>query len=104
MTTAGALAVPIHFERSWEDDIKPLMHKLNGILFTGGGLDLYFEETQTFNPYYVIAAKIIDYAKEINLNGTHFPLWFTCQGAELITIYAANDPAALGKSRGQDYM
>lgn len=55
------------------------------VLFPGGGT--WFNQT---NGYAVAGAHIYDIAKEINDNGTHFPLFGTCLGFELF-VFLSNE-------------
>lgn len=56
-----------------EQEIDDKLARVNGVLFPGGGGD------------YISSAKYIQKrVKEINNNGTFFPLWGTCLGHETI--------------------
>ena len=91
--SAGAIAVPIYYNHTREG-IKNLMHKINGVLFTGGGQDFfdngtihypdysgssYFfdPETGNYTDYFRVSGYIYDEAIEMNENGIHFPIWGT---------------------------
>jgi len=83
--SAGGRVVPIHFTHTFErlDDI---MSNINGILFTGGDLDLIDPQTGEYSQYTKLASHIYQKAKEINDNGVVFPLWGTCQGHQLMML------------------
>jgi len=51
---------------------------LNGILFTGGGLD--FEKGDYLSDFTLKAKIIFDEAKRLTDSGDYFPIWGTCQG------------------------
>ena len=88
-------AVPIYFDMPPED-LDALLEKLDGVHFTGGGLDLYNFTSETWHPYYVTAKRIFSYATS-NLafaNGTvhrQFLLTGICQGFEVLSILASGD-------------
>lgn len=77
--SAGARVVPVFVNR---DDAyyTRLFNSVNGILFPGGSVDL---ETSGYGR----AGKVLyDLAVKANDNKTHFPLWGTCLGFELLTV------------------
>ncbi|EDV95716.1 gamma-glutamyl hydrolase [Drosophila grimshawi] len=81
---AGGRVVPIWIgrNRSYYEDV---IHKINGILLPGGGT--WFNET---NGYGDAGEHLIEIAKEVNDNGTFFPVWGTCLGMELLVLKMAN--------------
>jgi gamma-glutamyl hydrolase len=97
----GARVVPL-FYNSTEDMLDEVLPKINGVLFTGGGLDLYDNKTGEFTTYTKTSQYIWNYAKDRNDNGEHFPLLGICQGFELFHILAANDYKVLGWSDSED--
>ena len=54
--------------------------KLNGVLFPGGDGD-----------YLEYGRQIFEVIKEINDNGTYYPIWGTCMGYENIASYVSAD-------------
>lgn len=68
LESAGARIIPMIRSESREVTLDKLS-KVNGILFPGGTGD-YIEYGQF----------IFDTVKQINDNGTYFPLWGTCLG------------------------
>ena len=91
---AGAVAVPIYYNHTYED-LKALLHKLNGVLFTGGavgffnsdadgGVNFFDPITQSYSDLGRTANYIYQEAIKMNENGIHFPLWGTCMGHQLI--------------------
>lgn len=73
-----------------------LLEHIDGVHFTGGGLDLYDFFTGEYHPYYITAKRIFNYAtsnKALN-NGTEhreFLVTGFCQGFELLGMLASND-------------
>lgn len=59
---AGSRTITIPYDIAEEDLIK-LLSQINGVLFTGGGLDLIDPKTGKQHPYYVTAKKIYTYSK-----------------------------------------
>jgi len=51
-----------------------LLKSINGVLFTGGGVD-FGDNAFTNNANYILKKAI-----EFNENGDHFPIWGTCMG------------------------
>lgn len=79
MRSAGLNAVYIPYNVT-DDDLYPLLDSVNGVFFTGGGLDLYNYSTGTPHPYTVTAQKILSYSKLHFDQGDYFPLLGVCQG------------------------
>jgi gamma-glutamyl hydrolase len=79
MESAGARVVPIIVNDTIEANLEKI-EKLNGVLFPGGGGDYEFLGRQIYNRI-----------KEINDNGTYYPLWGTCLGHEMLSIYASDE-------------
>lgn len=63
---------------------------MNGVLFTGGGLNLWFNQT-----YVQTAQYIFNRVKAFNDAGVFLPLHGTCMGMQLLSILAAGDEAVL---------
>ena len=91
--SVGAIAMPIYYNHTYEE-IQNLLQKINGVLFTGGGLDFFDSDTEDdsdyirsskfFDPYtgnYTDYTRVSSYiyqqAIEMNENGIHFPIWGT---------------------------
>ncbi|EDQ86726.1 uncharacterized protein MONBRDRAFT_28072 [Monosiga brevicollis MX1] len=73
--------------------LETIMGSVNGVLFTGGELGLQMNST-----YYQTANKILQQVKAKNDAGTHFPLWGTCMGFQLLHILVANNESALSRN------
>lgn len=79
---AGARAVPV-FTNEPEDYYVNLFNAVNGILFPGGEADL------VSSGYSRAGSILYKLALQANHNNTHFPLWGTCLGFELLTTLTA---------------
>ncbi|KAH8302524.1 hypothetical protein KR044_007946, partial [Drosophila immigrans] len=81
---AGGRVVPIWIGRN-QSYYEKLLRNLNGVLLPGGAT--FFNET---NGYGDAGEHLIRIAKQINDNGTFFPVWGTCLGMELMVLKVAN--------------
>jgi len=54
-------AMPIHYDTP-EDALYGILDKIDGVHFTGGGLNLYNFTTKQWHPYYQTAQRIFKYA------------------------------------------
>ena len=88
----GSRVVPVMYNHPM-DEIKDKLSKVNGLLLTGGGTTL--SKDGRFTEFTTTVCNIIDYIKELNDQGTHYPIWATCQGFELLNLCASNDPNIL---------
>lgn len=86
----GGLVIPIHFTYDYLR-IEELMGQVNGILFPGGDLNLTDPKTGEYSRFAKVADFIYQKAIEINKRGTHFPLWGTCQGHQLMMMLESGD-------------
>lgn len=82
---AGGRVIPLRFDLT-KNQIDEVFSKLNGVLFTGGGLDL------TLNSKYVETASRF---LELAIAAGDFPLWGTCQGFQLLNILVAGTQSVL---------
>jgi gamma-glutamyl hydrolase len=94
---AGAKVVPIIHDTS-EENLIELLGKINGVLFTGGSLDLVDPQTEEYHPYTKTADRIFEYAKERLEEGDYFPLVGICQGFQLLNILQSEDKFVLKRS------
>jgi len=85
----GSPSIPIPYNAS-DALLNKLLPKLNGVLLTGGGLDLINRGNGDLHAYYKTAKKIYQYALSPAMNGT-FPVLGICQGFELLAYLAAGD-------------
>jgi len=87
LKASGAQIVPIKYDAP-AAEIRKLQKQLNGILFTGGGLDLFL------NSSYMKTSKLIFDLATSNADD-YFPLWGTCMGFQNLHILAAWDEKVL---------
>merc|ERR1712232_842206 len=71
LESAGAQVVPVPYNAD-QTVLQKLFNSLNGILFTGGGLDLEPNTT-----YYQTANFFFQSAAQANANGDYWPIWGT---------------------------
>ena len=81
----GGRVVPIRYDTPY-DELKELMSKINGVLFTGGGLELALNST-----YVQTAMNIFKLSQTFD----YFPVWGTCQGIQVLSILAADNASVL---------
>ena len=81
----GARVVPLRVDHDWSE-LEYLVRNLNGVLFTGGGAQVYDQDVEPFEltAYGKTGCFIYDLIKKINDEGTYYPLWGTCLGFELL--------------------
>jgi hypothetical protein len=92
-------AMPIHYDTPAEV-LEGILDKIDGVHFTGGGLDLYNFTSQVWHPYYLTAKRIFQYATRPS--GRKFLLTGICQGFEVLTTLAAEDDADLLRKLTRD--
>uniref|UniRef100_UPI00398EFA7F gamma-glutamyl hydrolase isoform X2 n=1 Tax=Pristiophorus japonicus TaxID=55135 RepID=UPI00398EFA7F len=82
LESAGCRVVPIRLNLTHEE-YERIFHSINGILFPGGAGNL---KTSAFakaaKTFYELALKAFD-------AGDHFPIWGTCLGLQLLTMFTA---------------
>lgn len=78
MELSGCRAVPIYYDMP-EEELLTLLTNINGVLFTGGGLDLINETTGVQHQYYKTARVIFKYAlAQKDDHNITFPLLGIC--------------------------
>ena len=83
------MAIPFDISN---DDLLNLLPQINGILFTGGALDLINPETNDPHPYYLTAKKIVMYSKYMkDVRNEDFPILGICQGIEVLGVLYGDD-------------
>ena len=97
LTMAGAKVVPIVHNIS-DSELYKLLDKVNGVLFTGGGLTLVDPKTKEYHPYTKTSDKILNYAINRTDSGDYFPLIGICQGFQLLNILKSDDKLVLKDS------
>uniref|UniRef100_A0A7S4Q0G6 folate gamma-glutamyl hydrolase n=1 Tax=Alexandrium monilatum TaxID=311494 RepID=A0A7S4Q0G6_9DINO len=93
--SAGGRVVPLLYDLPGAD-LDALFDSLNGVLLTGGGLDI----TDPASPYVRVASRLLDRALEAHAAGVHVPVWGTCQGFELLGVLVSQESSVL--ERGFD--
>eukprot|EP01147_Barroeca_monosierra_P010085 gene10086-2253_t len=82
LESAGARVVPVHCEAP-EENLRRQAELLNGFLLPGGGQAI----TDPNNCYARAASFVMTLAKEFNSNGDYFPVWGTCLGFEMVSVF-----------------
>ncbi|KAL0230701.1 hypothetical protein PCE1_004257 [Barthelona sp. PCE] len=82
--SAGARVVALD-SRTPESEWKKVLNQVNGVLFPGGGIILV-DDDGVPTEYQNFTAKIVEYVKKINSEGSVFPLMGICLGYENIAI------------------
>ena len=74
----GSRTVAIPFDIP-EKELLALLPQINGVLFTGGNLDLINPKTKKQHPYYLTARTILHYSKFMkNAKGENWPILGIC--------------------------
>lgn len=71
---SGAQVIPI-FSYNNTQYLDDVLSKVNGVLFTGGGMDFNIKLRWTANADYILKHAIAS-----NKQGNPFPIWGTCLG------------------------
>lgn len=75
-----------------EAELRSVLNQINGVYFTGGGLDLIDKKTGKPHQYYVTAKIIYQYAKDVkDKRKEEFPLLGICQGQQLFATLMSGD-------------
>eukprot|EP00043_Microstomoeca_roanoka_P016278 m.165583 g.165583 ORF g.165583 m.165583 type:complete len:327 (+) comp16427_c1_seq2:264-1244(+) len=82
LESAGARVVPIHCNMT-ETELEAKAKMINGFLVPGGGQDL----GDMNNPYTRTATYVMNLAKQFNENGDYFPVWGTCLGFQMVSVF-----------------
>jgi gamma-glutamyl hydrolase len=73
--------------------------QLNGLMIPGGGATLI--NNRGFLTHFAKKGlHLLEEAEKLNINGTYFPVWGTCLGFELISIYHAKGKNILSNFEG----
>lgn len=91
LAQAGIRSVPLRYDMPLEE-MGAFLANLNGVLFTGGDIDI--KKASTF---YTAAEYVVNYTMAANLKVPKDPfvLWGTCQGFQLVTVASALDQSLL---------
>ncbi|EGD76129.1 gamma-glutamyl hydrolase [Salpingoeca rosetta] len=82
LESAGARVVPIDCMAS-EDELREKAKMINGFLLPGGGQAI----TDPKNSYSRTARFMMNMAKEFNNKGDYFPVWGTCLGFQMVSVF-----------------
>lgn len=94
--SAGGRVVPIRNDLS-EEQLEKLFSSINGVLFPGGGADL-------FDSSYARTGKILfNLAVKANKAGDVFPLWGTCLGFEFLSTCGSGGAQVTSLVDGENY-
>ncbi|KAL4459347.1 hypothetical protein ABPG74_017960 [Tetrahymena malaccensis] len=94
-----AIAVPIHWD-STEEELDDILSKVNGVFFTGGGVQ-FMEENSVEQYYLKTVTYIIEKSKSFNDDNNYFPIWGTCLGFQVINyVTAGNDLSIMIRKLG----
>ena len=92
LESAGARAVPIPFDIP-RSELDHLLESVNGVLFTGGEVELH----NLTSGYMNAARHIVDHSIELAAKGENFPIWGTCMGFQTLVVLAANNASILSE-------
>mmetsp|Transcript_2300 Transcript_2300/g.3171 ORF Transcript_2300/g.3171 Transcript_2300/m.3171 type:complete len:336 (-) Transcript_2300:829-1836(-) len=86
LESAGMRAIPIHSEDTRGEDLRDMFGQINGVLFPGGAGRTGLQ----------VARNLWEMANELNEQGSHFPIWGTCLGFEImIELASSRGPSSL---------
>ncbi|KAL9957118.1 hypothetical protein ACROYT_G038720 [Oculina patagonica] len=94
--SAGGRVVPIRNDLS-EEQLEKLFHSINGVLFPGGGADIYN------SPYERTGKILFNLAVKANDAGDVFPLWGTCLGFQFLSSLGAGGDKVTSSVDGENY-
>lgn len=91
MEQGGSRVVAISYDIDPNDLIK-VLDCINGVLLTGGNLELFHPETMEQHQYYKTVKAIIEYSMRVkDTKGEIFPILGVCQGFQILTMVLAGD-------------
>ena len=83
------MAIPYDIQK---DELLNVLDQINGIYFTGGGIDLIDKKTGKQHAYYKTAKTIYEYAKSVkDSRNEDFPILGICQGQQLLSMILSGD-------------
>ncbi|CAI2370012.1 unnamed protein product [Moneuplotes crassus] len=82
---AGGRVIPLHWDNSFEN-ITATLKRVNGVIIAGGGQVIQDPISLIFSDYTNRVKFVLDQAKEINDEGSYFPVWAICQGFQQLSI------------------
>lgn len=98
----GARVVPLRLNHPWSE-LEYLVRNLNGVLFTGGGADMFVPGSNPpeMTHYQKTGCAIYNLIKSLNDQGIYYPLWGTCLGFELLHQCADSNRTTLQRVDGE---
>lgn len=81
LQSAGARVLPVFLDKD-DQYYRNVISTTNGLLFTGGGVDLRTEDVGS-------ARSLWNHAMKINTDGGYYPILGICLGLELIALLAS---------------
>lgn len=90
LEAAGARVAVLPYNAD-QQEMDMLLSSVNGVLFTGGNL----EDLALDTPYMRAAGYVYQRVLAANAAGTFLPLHGTCQGMQVLSILAAQDPSVI---------
>ena len=95
---SGSVPVVIPYDIE-QQDLSILLPQLNGVLFTGGGLNL-LDNNGRNHPYYETAKQIFNYSLfKKDVLGETWPVLGICQGLEVVSLILSGDVDTLDEVR-----
>lgn len=91
MSGARAVGIPHDAFDTNQTALDEILRSVNGVLFTGGSVNLQDLES----PYHRTGRYIFARVKGFNDAGVHYPLHGTCMGFQFLAILAANDNSSV---------
>ena len=86
--SAGARVVPIRYDAS-DAELRRLFRSVNGVLFTGGEVDIKHQADDASAQYMHAASLLYNATLAAHDGGEYVPLWGTCMGVQTLAILGA---------------
>lgn len=88
---AGGRVVPLLYDWS-DEELSKVFKSVNGVLFTGGGVDIANQSTEEAKQYLHAASVLFNLTID---SVEHVPLWGTCMGLQTLSILGAGSGRVL---------
>lgn len=95
---SGSVPIAIPYDISPEE-LSKVLNQINGVLFTGGALEMIDEKSGEWHQYYKTAHQIFSYSLFMkDVKRKNWPILGICQGLEVLSLIVGDDdPKVLGK-------